>query len=57
MLALEFGGTVSGEHGIGAGKRKYLVQEHGAAYALMGTLKKAIDPGNIMNPGKLVTLN
>ena len=57
MLALEFGGTVSGEHGIGAGKRKYLPQEHGAAYALMGTLKKAIDPGNIMNPGKLVTLN
>jgi D-lactate dehydrogenase (cytochrome) len=57
MLALEFGGTVSGEHGIGAGKRKYLVQEHGSAYALMGTLKKAIDPGNIMNPGKLVTLN
>jgi D-lactate dehydrogenase (cytochrome) len=56
-LALEFGGTVSGEHGIGIGKRKYLPQEHGAAYALMGTLKKAIDPGNIMNPGKLVTLN
>ncbi|MBO6884610.1 MAG: FAD-binding protein [Marivita sp.] len=57
ILALEFGGTVSGEHGIGAGKRKYLVQEHGAAYALMATLKRAIDPGNIMNPGKLVTLN
>ncbi len=57
MLALEFGGTVSGEHGIGLGKRKYLAQEHGAAYGLMGVLKKAIDPGNIMNPGKLVTLN
>ncbi|WP_292290705.1 FAD-linked oxidase C-terminal domain-containing protein [Marivita sp.] len=57
MLALEFGGTVSGEHGIGLGKRKYLPQEHGAAYALMGVLKKAVDPGNIMNPGKLVTLN
>ncbi len=57
MLALEFGGTVSGEHGIGSGKRKYLPQEHGAAYALMGVLKKAIDPGNIMNPGKLVSLN
>ncbi|MGJ8602867.1 MAG: FAD-binding oxidoreductase [Marivita sp.] len=57
MLALEFGGTVSGEHGIGLGKRKYLAQEHGAAYALMGVLKKAVDPGNIMNPGKLVTLN
>ncbi|WP_439122377.1 FAD-binding oxidoreductase [Marivita sp.] len=57
MLALDFGGTVSGEHGIGLGKRKYLPQEHGAAYALMGVLKKAVDPGNIMNPGKLVTLN
>lgn len=57
MLALEFGGTVSGEHGVGLGKRKYLAQEHGAAYALMGTLKRAIDPDNIMNPGKLVTLN
>ncbi len=57
MLALEYGGTVSGEHGVGLGKRKYLPEEHGAAYALMGTLKKAIDPDNIMNPGKLVTLN
>lgn len=57
MLALDFGGTVSGEHGVGLGKRKYLPQEHGAAYGLMSTLKKAIDPGNIMNPGKLVTLN
>ena len=57
MLALEFGGTVSGEHGIGLGKRKYLPQEHGPAYALMGTLKRSIDPDNIMNPGKLVTLN
>jgi len=56
-LALEFGGTVSGEHGIGIGKRQYLAQEHGAGYALMGVLKKAIDPDNIMNPGKLVTLN
>ena len=57
ILALEMGGTVSGEHGIGLGKRKYLPQEHGAAYTLMGVLKKAVDPGNIMNPGKLVTLN
>jgi len=57
MLALEFEGTVTGEHGVGLGKRKYMEKEHGAAYALMGTLKKAIDPNNIMNPGKLVTVN
>ncbi|MCL3880852.1 FAD-linked oxidase C-terminal domain-containing protein [Marivita sp. GX14005] len=55
-LALSFGGTVSGEHGIGLGKRKYLPKEHGPAYDLMATLKRAVDPGNIMNPGKLVTL-
>ena len=55
--ALEFGGTVSGEHGIGIGKRKYLAQEHGAGYGLMSVLKRAIDPDDIMNPGKLVTLN
>lgn len=57
MLALELGGTVTGEHGVGLGKRKYMEEEHGAAYALMGTLKKAIDPNNIMNPGKMVTVN
>lgn len=55
--ALEFGGTITGEHGIGLGKRKYMDAEHGAAYQLMGLLKKTIDPDNIMNPEKLVTLN
>ena len=55
--ALKFGGTVSGEHGVGTGKLKYMNAEHGAAYQLMGALKKTIDPDNIMNPGKLVTLN
>jgi len=57
QIALEFGGTVSGEHGVGTGKKKYMLDEHGAAYGLMGVLKKAIDPNNIMNPGKLVTVN
>ena len=37
-----------------AGKRGYMEQEHGAAWSVMGRLKKAMDPGNIMNPGKLV---
>jgi len=57
MLALEFGGTVTGEHGVGLGKKKYMEDEHGNAYALMGLVKKAIDPDNIMNPGKLVSVN
>lgn len=56
-VALEFGGTVTGEHGIGSGKAKYMDEEHGAAYALMGLLKKSIDPLDIMNPGKLVSIN
>jgi len=53
-LALSFGGSVSGEHGIGMGKKKYMREEHGEAYALMATIKRAVDPDNIMNPGKLV---
>ena len=57
LLSLELGGTVTGEHGVGLGKMKYMPEEHGAAYVLMGTLKRAIDPHNIMNPGKLVRLN
>ena len=55
-VALSFGGTVTGEHGIGTGKKEYMVAEHGAAYGLMATLKRAIDPENIMNPGKVVDI-
>ena len=53
-LAIELGGTVTGEHGVGTGKIKYMREEHGDAYALMGLIKKTLDPNNIMNPGKLV---
>jgi D-lactate dehydrogenase (cytochrome) len=56
-VALSFGGTVTGEHGVGTGKKKYMLEEHGDAYALMATLKRAIDPENIMNPGKIVEIN
>lgn len=56
-VALECDGTVTGEHGVGTGKKKYMLDEHGDAYALMGLLKKSIDPDNIMNPGKLVSIN
>lgn len=52
--ALRLGGTVSGEHGVGMGKLGYMEAEHGAGWALMGTLKQAFDPAGILNPGKLV---
>ena len=56
-VALSLGGTVTGEHGVGTGKKKYMLEEHGDAYALMGVLKRAIDPNNLMNPGKVVEIN
>lgn len=52
--ALKFGGTCSGEHGVGVGKLKYLDAEHGAALDVMRSIKRAIDPRNLMNPGKLI---
>ena len=52
--ALALGGTVSGEHGIGHGKRGYMQAEHGEGWQVMGALKAALDPLNILNPGKLV---
>ncbi|WP_299849614.1 FAD-linked oxidase C-terminal domain-containing protein [uncultured Roseovarius sp.] len=52
--ALAFGGTVTGEHGVGLGKLSYMDEEHGAGWAMMGSIKQALDPDNIMNPGKLV---
>ncbi|MEO0915525.1 MAG: FAD-linked oxidase C-terminal domain-containing protein [Pseudomonadota bacterium] len=56
-LALELDGTISGEHGIGQGKMASLPKEAPSSLALMQTLKTAIDPQNIMNPGKIVPLN
>jgi D-lactate dehydrogenase (cytochrome) len=52
--ALALGGSCSGEHGVGIGKREFLEQEHGAeALAVMRSVKAAIDPKGIMNPGKM----
>ena len=54
---LELNGTITGEHGIGLHKKDYLLKEHGDNVPLMKSIKKTIDPNNIMNPGKIFDLN
>jgi D-lactate dehydrogenase (cytochrome) len=51
--AIELGGTCTGEHGIGIGKRKFMQLEHGESYQLMHSIKEIIDPKGLMNPGKI----
>jgi D-lactate dehydrogenase (cytochrome) len=54
--ALGFDGTCTGEHGVGQGKINYLAAEHGSGVAVMAAIKKALDPLNILNPGKIFAL-
>lgn len=53
--SLSMEGTCTGEHGIGVGKMKYMEKELGAeAMSMMGSIKRALDPSNLMNPGKII---
>lgn len=54
--ALAMDGTCTGEHGIGLGKQQWLVEELGDAVDIMRRVKRALDPGNLLNPGKIFAL-
>ena len=55
--ALDFKGTITGEHGVGLHKKEYLLKEHGDNIPVMKLIKRSIDQNNIMNPGKIFDLN
>ena len=55
-LALELDGTITGEHGIGQGKMRSMEKEHKGSAEVMRAIKRALDPLNILNPGKILTL-
>ncbi|MEZ5778255.1 MAG: FAD-linked oxidase C-terminal domain-containing protein [Paracoccaceae bacterium] len=52
--ALRLGGTMTGEHGVGMGKKDLMAMEHGEAWEVMARIKRALDPDGILNPGKVV---
>ncbi len=51
--AISMGGTATGEHGVGIGKRQFMALEHGKSLDVMRAIKAALDPNNILNPGKI----
>ena len=51
--AIDLGGTATGEHGVGIGKRKFMAHEHGLSLEVMKRIKTTLDPNGIMNPGKI----
>ena len=55
--ALELNGTITGEHGVGLHKKEYLLDEHPDNIPVMKSIKRTMDPNNIMNPGKIFDLN
>lgn len=56
--AIDLGGTCTGEHGVGIGKKELLRKEAGMnSIKLMETIKKSMDPKNIMNPGKVIDIS
>jgi D-lactate dehydrogenase (cytochrome) len=54
--AIAMDGTCTGEHGVGTGKRKFMRLEHGEGVEVMRAIKRALDPQNIMNPGRVIRL-
>jgi D-lactate dehydrogenase (cytochrome) len=53
QAAISFGGTATGEHGIGIGKRRFMSFEHGESLKIMQGIKDLLDPQGILNPGKI----